>query len=161
VSLSRAVALLFPHLAGVVLEGIEAYQGMLLLRVRDRPGPVPCPDCGQLSGRLNSWYQRRLADVPAGGQPVRIMVTARRLACGNQECGRKTFAAQIEGLTSRYARTTPPAADILAAAAVLLAGRAGAGLAAVLGITVSRFTLLRLVLAMPDPPAGEGVQSSV
>jgi hypothetical protein len=39
--------------------------------------------------------------------------------------------------------------------ALTAAGRAGARLAAALGATVSRFTLLRLVRALPDPPIGQ------
>jgi hypothetical protein len=38
--------------------------------------------------------------------------------------------------------------------AVALTGRAGARLTRSLKTTVSRSTLLRLVIAMPDPPAG-------
>jgi transposase len=154
-SLSRFAALLLPYLAGVVTEGIEVCQGRLVLHVRDRTGPVPCPGCGQESGRLHSWYPRRLADTAIGGQPVTIRLRARRLVCGNAGCGKATFAAQVEGLTCPYARRTPAAGGVLQTAGVLLGGRAGARLAARLAITASRATLLRLVMALPDPPAGE------
>ena len=55
------------------------------------------------------------------------------------------------GLTSRYARRTAPLAAMLAAVALALAGRAGARLASVLGMTAGRSSLLRLIKAMPDP----------
>jgi transposase len=160
-SLSRVVALLLPHLAGVVAERIEVCQGRVVLQVRDRLDPVPCPGCGQESAKLNSWYPRRLADTAIGGRPVTIRLTARRLACGNPACSRKTFAAQIPGLTFPYARRTPPATGVLQAAGVALAGRAGARLAARLAIPASRWLLLRLVMALPDPPAGEPAEAGI
>jgi hypothetical protein len=51
-------------------------------------------------------------------------VAVRRFFCGNLDCPAATFAEQVDGLTPRYARRSPP----LAAIAVALAGRAGARL---------------------------------
>ena len=65
-----------------------------------------------------------------------------------------TFAEQVKGLTSRYARRTGPLAAMLTAIAVALAGRAGARLAAALGLLASRSSLLRLIIALPGPQAG-------
>jgi hypothetical protein len=65
-----------------------------------------------------------------------------------------TFAEQVKGLTSRYARRTGPLAAMLTAIAVALAGRAGARLAAALGVLASRSSLLRLIIALPGPQAG-------
>ena len=44
---------------------------------------------------------------------------------------------------------------LLEKVALALAGRAGSRLAAALAATVSRFTLIRLVRALPDPQAGQ------
>jgi transposase len=82
---------------------------------------------------------------------VLIELTVRRLYCENVRCSRRTFAEQVDGLTVRYARRTPAARRVLEAAAVALAGRAGSRLAAVLHARVSRTTLLRAVMALPDP----------
>ena len=79
---------------------------------------------------MHSSYERRLADAPVGGQPVVIRLAVRRFFCGNPDCAAVTFAEQVEGLTSRRARRTPPLARTLAAIALALAGRAGARLAA-------------------------------
>ena len=88
-----------------------------------------CPRCGQFSRRVHSAYERRLADAPVGGQPVTIWLAVRRFFCGNPDCAAVTFAEQVEGLTSRRARRTPPLARTLTAIALALAGRAGARLA--------------------------------
>ncbi len=63
----------------------------------------------------------------------------------------KTFAEQVEGLTSRYARHSPLLRRTLEAIGLALAGRAGVRLARALGVLVGRSTLLRLVRALPDP----------
>ncbi|MET7353929.1 ISL3 family transposase [Streptomyces mirabilis] len=115
--------------------------------------PVPCPDCGTLSGRRHSGYRRRLADGSVGGRRVCIELTIRRLFCDAPGCGRVTFAEQVDGLTVRYGHRTPQLGSLLSAIAVALAGRAGERLAARLPAPVSRTTLLALVMALPDPPA--------
>lgn len=103
---------------------------------------------------LHSTYGRRLADAPVGGQRVMNRLAVRRFFCGNPECPAGTFAEQVDGLTARRARRTPPLARMLAGIALALAGRAGARLAALLGLAAGRSSLLRLVMALPDPQAG-------
>ena len=62
-------------------------------------------------------------------------------------------AEQVEGLTVRYGRRTPLLRGMLEQVAVALAGRAGARLARSLHVKTSRSTMLRLLMALPDPPA--------
>jgi transposase len=57
----------------------------------------------------------------------------------------------VAGLTARYRRRSVPLLGLLAQIGLALAGRAGARLAAVLGIAVHRSTLLGLVAALPEP----------
>ncbi|MFD7608832.1 ISL3 family transposase [Streptomyces mirabilis] len=121
------------------------------LVARTRETEVACPDCAALSSRVHSTYESCLADTPVGDRPVLIKLTVRRLYCENARCGRRTFAEQVEGLTVRYSRRTPAARRVLEAVAVALAGRAGSRLAAALHIRVSRTTVLRAVMALPDP----------
>ncbi|MFC9398066.1 ISL3 family transposase [Streptomyces sp. NPDC057027] len=112
---------------------------------------VPCPDCGAQSGRVHSRYGRHLADAPCGGRSVVIELSMRRLFCDNAVCRRVTFAEQVKGLTCRYGRRTPVLQHLLVALGVALAARAVVRLALLLGVVVSRMTVLRLVMALPDP----------
>ena len=146
--------LLLPHLAGVVLEAAEVTGGRVGIWARVRAQGASCPRCGQFSERVHSAYERRLADAPAGGQPVTIRLAVRRFFCGNPDCGAVTFAEQVDGLTSRPARPTPLLARTMTAIALALAGRAGARLAGALGLTAGRSSMLRLVMALPDPQPG-------
>ena len=145
---------LLPHLAGVTAETAELEDGCLRIRVHSRAAGAACRRCGQFSDRVHSRYQRRLADVPAGGHPVAIWLGVRRFFCGNAACPAVTFAEQPEGLTSPWSRRTPPLARMLTAIALAMAGRAGARLAAELDLPATRSGMLRLVMALPDPGTG-------
>ena len=147
------LGVLLPHLAGVIVEGVAAAAGLLLVLARARPGTAACPACGTVSARVHSRYARRLADAAIGGRRVEILLTVRRFFCACPACKRKTFAEQVAGLTTRYARKTPLLAGVLGSIAVALAGRAGSRLAPGLGVPASRQVLLRLVMATPDPEA--------
>jgi transposase len=100
---------------------------------------------------VHSSYVRQVRDLPLGGRPVLIHLALRRFLCTNAACPKVTFAGQADGLTARYQRWSVPLAGLLCQIALELAGRAGARLAAALGIAVHRGTLLRLLLDLPDP----------
>ncbi|MFF4364466.1 ISL3 family transposase [Streptomyces sp. NPDC001604] len=144
---------LLPCLAAVLVEQVRVEDGKLLVVARTRDGTaVACPDCGTPARRVHSRYRRRLADAGLGGRPVVIDLCVRRLFCDTARCARRTFAEQVAELTVRYGRRTVVLAEMVQAIALALAGRAGARLAAVLSIPISRSTLLNVVMAMPDPP---------
>jgi hypothetical protein len=73
--------------------------------------------------------------------------------CTNQMCAMVTFAEQVPGLSSRYARRTGDLHNVLQAVALVLGGRAGVRLSAKLACPVGKSTLLRLIRAAPDPAA--------
>jgi transposase len=84
-----------------------------------------------------------------------IRLRVRRFFCDVPSCPACTFAEQVEGLTTAYARRTPLLRGMQEAIALALAGRAGARLAARFGLPAGRSTMLRLVRALPDPAAGD------
>jgi transposase len=149
-----SLGLLLPHLAQVVVEAAEVTGGRVRIWARVRAEGAPCPHCSQFAERVHSAYERRLADAPVGGQPVTIRLAVRRFFCGNPDCSAVTFAEQVKGLTTRRIRRTPPLARTLTGIALALAGRAGSRLAGRLGLTAGRSSMLRLVMALPDPEAG-------
>jgi hypothetical protein len=149
-----SLALLLPHLTGVAVEAVEVTGGRVLIRARACARAAACPHCRQPSERVHSVYQRRLAGEPVGGRPAVIRLVVRRFFCASPGCTAVTFAEQVQGLTSRRARRTPPLARALTVIALALAGRAGARLAAALGLHAGRSSMLRLVMALPGPQAG-------
>lgn len=82
-----------------------------------------------------------------------VELSVRRFFCDGP-CPLRTFAEQVEGLTSRYARRSVPAAELVTQLGLMLAGRPAARMASVFGVPVGRNTLIRTVRALPDPPIG-------
>jgi len=135
----------------VVIGRIERTRAGVRIWATPRTHQATCPSCGRPSTKVHSRYLRHLADAAIGGQPATIHLQVRRFFCQSATCPRRTFAEQVVGLTSSYARRSPLARRLLEAIALALAGRAGARLAQALGLPASRSTLLRLLRALPDP----------
>jgi transposase len=124
------------------------------IRACCRAACARCPSCGAVSARLHGGYARVVADGAAGGRPVLIILAVRRFRCPDRSCAKATFAEQVQDLTVRYRRRSVPLLGMLAAFGLELGGRAGARLAGALGVPVHSSTVLRLVMALPDPPPG-------
>ncbi|MFJ2828521.1 hypothetical protein ACIPC1_13215 [Streptomyces sp. NPDC087263] len=80
-----------------------------------------------------------------------ISLTMRRLFCDSTDCGRPTFAEQVEGLTVRYQRRSPLLQHLVEMAGVLLAGRGGARLLCILKTPLSRTSVLFQLMRMGLP----------
>lgn len=145
---------LFPHLSALLIEEVQRRSDQVVLRTRARAATAVCR-CGQDSARVHGRYIRRLRDVAVGGLNVVIELCIRRFRCANPACPAVTFAEQIVGLTTPHSRHTPLLRGVLTQIGLALAGRAGARLAAAIGLCVGRDTLLRLVRALPEPETGE------
>ena len=149
------LVMLFPQLAGLDILRVEDLGADgVQITARTRTASAACRLCGQASASGHDRYPRWLADLPCGARPVVVLVSVRRFRCLNPACPAATFAEQVPGLTAYCQRRTPGLRAWLEAVALALAGRAGARLAAALGVTVSRHVPLRLVRAMPDPGPG-------
>jgi len=61
---------LLPHLTGVVIESVEASDGMVVLCCRSAAGGALCPGCGCFSARVHGRYQRVLVDSGLAGRGV-------------------------------------------------------------------------------------------
>jgi transposase len=147
----EAVSVLVPHLADLDIESVSASGSTVRMLATTCVAEAACTGCGAVSRRVHSRYVRRLADTASGGQEVLVDLQVRRFFCGNAECGKKTFAEQVPGLTARYGRRTILLETLLRAVAMALGGRAGARLAGRLACAVSRSTLVRIIRAAPDP----------
>ena len=143
--------MLFPHLRGLRVGQVEDTGDAVVIRASCRAGQARCPSCGAASSRVHGGYARVVADGAAGGRPVLIALSVRRFRCAEPSCPRATFAEQAGGVSERYRRRSVPLLGMLAGFGLELAGRAGARLAGALGVPVHSSTVLRLVMALPDP----------
>jgi transposase len=144
--------MLFPHLRGLRVERAEDTGDAVVIRARCREAQARCPACGAVSSRVHGGYARVVADGAAGGRPVLIALPVRRFRCPDPSCPKAAFAEQAGGVSERYRRRSVPLPGMLAGFGLELAGRAAARLAGTLGVPVRSSTVLRLVMALPDPP---------
>src|SRR6266481_5577979 len=143
----------FPHLADLAVDEVTDQGDYVLVAAHTRGAAAACRGCGIPSSRVHGHYRRLLHDLPAGGRPVLIALTVRRLACQNPACRVRTFAQPVPGLTQRYARRTMLLRRLLELLA--LAARAASRLLALLGVGICRDTLIQLVRSRPDPGIGQ------
>ena len=147
----RLLTMLFPHLAGLRVHRMEDAGEAVVISASCRAVSACCPRCGTPSSRVHGGYVRMVADGAAGGRPVLIALSVRRFRCLQPSCPQATFAEQADGVSARYQRRSVPLARMLAGFGLELAGRAAARLAGTLGIAAHPSTVLRLVMALPDP----------
>jgi zinc-finger of transposase IS204/IS1001/IS1096/IS1165 len=151
--ISELAGRVFSGLSSLVIEDVIGRDGVIVVRARTARGPVRCLRCGGLTGRVHGYYGRTVADVPADGRPVVVHVRVRRMRCPELSCPVQTFREQVPGVLDRYQRRTVRLAGQAGEVARRLAGRAGAGLLAALGVPLSRHTALRILLRLPLPEA--------
>lgn len=137
------------------MDSVELGGDLVTFRVRAKAGDAACSGCGRRSSRVHARYQRQLVDLPLGGRRVLVIAHIRRFKCASRRCGQATFFEQIPGLTTPFARRTPPLTGALARVALTLAGRPGSRLATELAMPSCRDVLIRLIRAQPIPGAGQ------
>lgn len=147
----RLKELVFPSITDFVVLSVDVSIEKVRVDAQCIADGAVCPVCGVWSNRAHGSYLRFPADVPSGGRSVVLRLKVRRFACGNSGCTRRTFVEQIPGLTRRHGQRTERLRSTLASVGLAPAGRAGARIARVLGVSVSRSTVLRLVDALPEP----------
>ncbi|MFJ4094140.1 hypothetical protein ACIPYS_21375 [Kitasatospora sp. NPDC089913] len=141
--------------AAAEVEELVLADGEVRFAVRSVAVSAARPGCGRRSSRLYCYYRRRCADRPVEGRRVRLVLRALRFVCGNDRCGRRTFAGQIEALTFRHARRTTALVTQLTDRRRAVPGRpAGGRISGRLAMTTCRDTLLRLIRALPVPSSG-------
>ena len=104
-----------------------------------------CPRCGTWSEAVHSRYQRTIADLPWGGQAVRLHLRVRKFYCRQPACTRRVFTERLPRVVAPYARRTARLESVLSLLAFALGGEPGARIVQRLGMTASPATLLRLV----------------
>ncbi len=154
--------IIFPELfdQGVQLLQVTVADEITLTFCATSPSAA-CPDCGTISVRIHSRYNRTLHDLPNRRRPVHLVLQVRRFRCQKSTCARKIFAEQFPQLARPHAQRTLQLQEALCQVGMVLGGQAGADLGYQLGLSGSRDTILRLlrVYQLPEttPPKKVGV----
>lgn len=144
-----------PDPANLQIEAISPSADAITISLRTCRLKVPCPDCGQPTEQVHSWYQRSFADLLWQGLAVRFRLQTRRWRWANPACSRHSFTERLPAVVAPFARRTIRLAEVVDSIAFALGGEAGARLLATLGLAVSPDTLLDRVrgAGMPASPA--------
>jgi transposase len=110
------------------------------------------PACQHRSRRVHSRYQRRVADLPAHGRALLRCGRARRFFCQRKPCPQRIFVERLPERVGVAARRSQRRRASLQELGFALGGRPAARMAERLGMRASPRTLIRLVMAAPDPP---------
>lgn len=149
-------------LAGLVVESIALDGDRVRVSARSSAVSASCPCCGRASRRVHSRHLRRLADLPAHGRRVEMMITARRFRCPQTDCARRIFAERLDpGAAAAHGRRTSRLDGVVHHLGVALGGRPAQAIARRLLLPVSNDTLLRTVRrrapATPSSPRVIGI----
>jgi hypothetical protein len=97
---------LFALPSGLEITASSRQEGVLCVSLLSTQPISYCPLCGSAATRIHSRYQRRLADLPSTGQPVRFLLTVRKFFCDVPTCPRKIFAERLAPFVAPSARVT-------------------------------------------------------
>ena len=122
---------------GLCLETLSIQTRRVSIRVSSGTRRSRCPVCGRGSSRVHSRYSRTVSDLPWHGVSVELEVRARRFFCDEPSCERRIFCERLPEVAAR-ARKTDRLEETLLAIVLGLGGRAGARLAAELGLVVGQ-----------------------
>ena len=120
-----------------------------------------CPLCGTPSTRVHSHYARCVADLPCAGRTVRLLLHVRKCFCQVPTCERHIFAERLNLFIEPWARVTQRLFQVVQAIGLATGGRLGVRLTNRLGITTSRLTILRRIMALPTAPIGEVIEVGI
>ncbi len=120
-----------------------------------------CPLCGSAATRIHSRYQRKLADLPSTGQPVRFLLSVRKFFCDVSTCPRKIFTERLAPFVAPRARVTQRLFQIVQVIGLATGGRLGVRVTDRLGIQTTRQTILRRIMALPTVPVGHIVELGI
>ena len=139
----------------VAVTDVEMSEDALTITALSTQACPNCPLCGKPSARIHSHYTRKVADLPMGGQRVRLLVQVRKCFCDTPDCTRKIFMERLTPFVDSFARVTQRLFQIVQVIGLATGGRLGGRVTDRLGIQTSRHTILRRIMALPTEPVGQ------
>ncbi len=146
---------------GFHVMGLEKRDEVLTVTLVSLQASPSCPLCGKAASRVHSNYTRRVADLPCGGQSIRLFIQVRKYFCEESTCPRKIFAERLTPFVEPFARVTKRLYQIVQIIGLAIGGRLGVRVTDRLGIQTSRQTILRRIMALPTEPVGQVPQIGI
>src|SRR6266705_1327773 len=117
------LALALPE--GLEMTGIEMIDEVLTVTLVSTQMSPCCPLCGTKATRVHSRYTRQVADLPCGGQRVRLLLQARKYFCEETACARKIFVERLTPFVAPWAHVTQRLYQIVQIIGLVTGGRLG------------------------------------
>ena len=155
---------IIPFLAlppGLEMTSVSSQEGTLCVSLLSTQPFSRCPVCGSIATRIHSRYQRKLTDLPSGGQPVRFLLSVRKFFCDVPPCRRKIFTERLIPFVVPWARVRARLFQIVQVIGLATGGRLGVRVTDRLGIQTSRHTILRRIMALPTEPIGQIIELGI
>jgi transposase len=146
---------------GLELIGLEQMDGLLVVTVASTQCAPRCPLCGVPARRVHSRYTRCVADLPCGGQPIRLLLQVRKCFCEQGDCPRKIFVERLVPFIDPHGRVTRRLFQVVQVIGLATGGRLGVRLTDRIGIQTSRQTIIRRILALPTDSAGQVIELGI
>jgi len=146
---------------GLEVTAIEIIAGGIIITAVTTQKTPCCPLCGTPAARVHSRYTRQVADLPCGGQRVRLLVLVRKCFCKVVTCRRKIFVERLTPFAAPWARVTARLFQIVQIIGLATGGRLGVRVTDRLSIQTSRMTILRRIMALPTEPVGHVCQIGI
>jgi transposase len=146
---------------GLEVTEIEVVDGALIITAVSIQKVPCCPVCGTPATHVHSRYTRQIADLPCGGQFVRVLILVRKCFCKVTTCRRKIFAERLTPFAAPWARVTARLFQIVQIIGLATGGRLGVRVTDRLSIQTSRMTILRRIMALPTEPVRQVIQIGI
>jgi transposase len=146
---------------GLELIKLEQSNEMLVITVASTQCAPRCPLCGSGGRRVHSRYTRQVADLPCGGQPLRLLLQVRKYFCEEATCQRKIFVERLAPFIDTHGRVTRRLFQVVQVIGLATGGRLGVRVTDRIGIATSRQTILRRIMALPTEPAAPVIELGI
>lgn len=134
------------------IDDVVEHEAKLIVKAHSITRSGNCPDCGEASSSVHSYYIRSPRDLPCSSHALSLHLRVKRFRCQNAHCPRITFAERLRDLVPLYAQRTDRLTETLRALAFALGGEAGARVLPHVHIQYSADTLLRIIRCTPLKP---------
>lgn len=134
----------------VVLDVTQTPAGIALVIASQSPSAC-CPRCQMASTSRHSPYTRTAQDLAWCGQAVSLRVLTHKWRCREATCAQRVFAERLDPFLGRSARMTTRLLDLVRSLTLATSGQSAARLTARIQPALSPATLLRQVMALPEP----------
>ena len=145
-----SLSALYPD-SDLLIESVEVMPDSVHIYARCSLDSGVCPYCGYKSHKVHSTYIRTVSDLPILGRQTFLHLQMRKFFCHNDECSHKTFAEQPGIEVFRYRRRSRRCEVLVSKMALSSSAGVASSNLRLMGIPMSRATVLRDTHRMPLP----------